>query len=113
MFEMRDMRSIKFFLEIKIIQTIDLIYQTIESIYLIQNIYIDKLIKNYAINTKSKASFIFFSIKDIKSFDEDVDQFCMHEYRKKMRSICYSAIISRSDIVKVVSKLTKHLISFE
>jgi hypothetical protein len=50
---------------------------------------------------------------DIKSFDEDVDQSRMHEYRKKMKSVCYSAVISRSDIVKVASKLTEHLINPE
>jgi hypothetical protein len=105
MFEMRDMKSIKFFLEIKVIQ--------INSIYLVQNIYIDKLIKDYKININSKTSFIFLSIEDIESFDEDVDQSHIHEYRKKMRSVCYSAVISRSDIVKVASKLTEHLINSE
>jgi hypothetical protein len=50
---------------------------------------------------------------DIKSFDEDVDQSRMHEYRKKMKSVCYSAVISRSDIVKTVSKLAEHLINPE
>jgi hypothetical protein len=80
-----------------------------------QDIYINKLVKNYAININYKASFISLSMKfdDIKSFDEDVDQSRMHEYRKKMKSVCYSAIISRSDIVKVVSKLTEHLINSE
>jgi hypothetical protein len=91
MFEMRDMKSIKFFLKIRVIQTID-------SIYLMQDIYIDKLIKNYKININSKMSFISLSIEDIESFDEDVDFNHMHKYRKKMRSICYSAVISRSDI---------------
>ncbi len=105
-FEMRDMKSMKFFLKIRVIQSID-------SIYLMQDIYIDKLIKNYKININSKASLISLSIEDIESFDEDVDLNRMHEYRKKMRSVCYSAVISRSDIVKVVSKLTKHLINLE
>ncbi len=106
MFEMRDMRSIKFFLEIRIIQTI-------ESIYLMQDTYIDKLVKNYKININSKVSLISLSIEDIESFNEDVDSNRMHEYQKKMRSVCYSAVISRSDIVKVVSKLTQHLINSE
>jgi hypothetical protein len=106
MFEMRDMRSIKFFLEIRVIQTID-------SIYLMQDIYIDKLVKDYKININSKASHISLSIEDIESFDEDVDLNRMHEYRKKMRSVCYLAVISRSDIVKVDSKLTEHLINLE
>jgi hypothetical protein len=100
------MRSIKFFLEVRVIQTID-------SIYLVQDIYIDKLVKNYKINTNSKASHIFLSIEDIESFDEDVDSNRMHEYRKKMRSVCYSAVINRSDIVKVAFKLTEHLINSE
>ncbi len=39
-FEMRDMKSMKFFLNVRIIQTIN-------SIYLIQDIYIDKLVKDY------------------------------------------------------------------
>ncbi len=105
MFEMRDMRSMKFFLEIRIIQN--------DSIYLVQDTYIDKLIKNYKINTNSKASLISLSIEGIESFNEDVDSNCMHEYRKKMRSVCYSAVVSRLDIVKVVSKLTEHLINPE
>ncbi len=106
-FEMRDMKSIKFFLKIRIIQ--------IDSIFLVQDTYIDKLVKNYAININFIASSISLSMKfdDIKSFDEDVDQSRIHEYRKKMRSVCYSAVISRSDIVKVVSKLAEHLINFE
>jgi hypothetical protein len=37
----------------------------------------------------------------------------MHKYRKKMRSIRYSAIISRFNIVKIVLKLTEHLINSE
>jgi hypothetical protein len=98
----------KFFLKVRIIQN-----QSVETIHLVQDIYIDKLVKNYKIDTNSKASFIFLLIEDIESFDEDVDSNRMHEYRKKMRSVCYSVVISRSDIVKVVSKLTEHLINSE
>jgi hypothetical protein len=78
-----------------------------------QDTYIDKLVKKYAININFKASSTSLSITDIKSFDEDVDFNHMPEYRKKMRSVCYSAIISQSNIVKTVSKLTKHLINSE
>ncbi len=78
-----------------------------------QDTYIDKLVKNYKININSKTSLISLSTEDIESFDEDVDFIRMHEYRKKMRSVCYSAVISRSNIVKVVSKLTEHLINSE
>jgi hypothetical protein len=100
------MKSIKFFLDVRIIQTI-------ESIYLVQDTYIDKLVKNYKINTNSKASLTSLPIEDIESFDEDVDSNRMHEYRKKIRSVCYSAVISRSDIAKAASKLAEHLINPE
>jgi hypothetical protein len=100
------MEPIKFFLGVRVIQTIG-------SIYLVQDVYIDKLVKDYAINTNCKASSTSLSIADIESFDEDVDSNRMHQYRKKMKSVCYSAVISRSDIVKVVSKLTEHLINSE
>ncbi len=105
-FEMRNMSHVKFFLRIRIIQTI-------ESIYLVQDTYIDKLVKNYKININSKASFTSLSIEDIESFDEDVESNHMHEYRKKMRSVCYSVVISRSDIVKTTSKLAEHLVNSE
>jgi hypothetical protein len=78
-----------------------------------QDTYIDKLVKDYKINTNSKVSSIFLPIEGIESFDEDVDPNRMHEYRKKMRSVCYPAVISRSDVVKAVSKLAEHLINPE
>ncbi len=53
------------------------------------------------------------SIGGIESFDEDVDLNRMHEYRKKVGSVCYSAVISRPDIVKTVSKLAEYLINPE
>jgi hypothetical protein len=65
MFKMRNMRSIKFFLEIRTIQ--------IDSIFLVQDTYIDKLVKNYKIDTNSKTSFTSLSIEDIESFDEEID----------------------------------------
>jgi hypothetical protein len=76
-----------------------------------QDIYIDKLVKNYQININLKASFISLSIEGIESFKRDVDSSRTHEYRKKMRSVCYSAVISRSNIVKTASKLAEHLVN--
>jgi hypothetical protein len=59
----------------------------------------------------NKTSITSLSIESIESFEKDVDWKRMHEYRKKMSSVCYSAIINRSNIVKIVSKLTKHLVN--
>jgi hypothetical protein len=74
-FEMRDMRQMKFFLKIKVIQD-----QNVETIHLMQDIYIDKLVKSYKIDINSKASFISLSVEEIESFSEDVDSNRMHEY---------------------------------
>jgi hypothetical protein len=106
-FEMRDMRQMKFFLEIRIIQD-----QNAETIHLVQDIYIDKLVKNYKININSKASSISLSVRFVtESYDEDVDSSRMHKYCKKIESVCYSVVISRSNIVKTTSKLAEHLIN--
>jgi hypothetical protein len=108
-FEMRDMKSMKFFLDVRVIHDLN-----VETIYSMQDIYIDKLIKNYQININFKASSISLSVRFItESYQEDVNLARMHEYRKKMRSVCYLAVISRLDIVKVVLKLTEHFINFK
>ncbi len=35
----------------------------------------------------------------------------VHVYRQKMKSICYSVIITRSNIIKIAFELTRHLIN--
>ncbi len=75
------MRSLKFFLEIRIIQKLN-------SIYLVQDAYIDKLVRNYQIQTNLN-------------------------YKQNVKSICYSVIIIRSNIIKIAFKLTKHLINLD
>ncbi len=71
------MKSLKFFLEIRVIQNI-----AKETIHLMQNTYIDKLVKNYQINTNLKTSFISLSLNnDIKSFKKKVDLKRIHTYK--------------------------------
>ncbi len=50
------MKSLKFFLEIKIIQDIN-----VDFVYLVQDAYIDKSVKNYQINTTLKTLFMSLS----------------------------------------------------
>ncbi len=89
------------------------VIQTIDSIYLVQDAYIDKLVKNYQINTNLKTSHISLSFNDIQSYQEDVDSKRVHTYKQKVESVCYSVIITRPDIVKSAFKLTEHLINLE
>jgi hypothetical protein len=105
-FEMRDMGPVKFFLGVRVIQ--DLRAGTVN---LVQDTYIDKLVKDYKINTNSKAPLTPLPIGGIESFDGDVDPNRMHEYRKKVGSVCYPAVISRPDIAKAASKLAEHLVN--
>ncbi len=68
----------------------------------------NKLVKNYVINTEYKAT-TFLSYQSLMSYIDDVNQERIHIYRQKVESICYSAIITRSNIVKTASELTRHL----
>ncbi len=102
-FDMRDLNSLNFFLDVRILQKLD-------TIWLIQNFYMNKLIKNYVINTEYKAT-TFLSYQSLISYIDDVNQERVHIYRQKVESICYSVIITRSNIIKIAFELTRHLIN--
>ncbi len=104
-FEMRDLDTLKFLLRMRIIQQF-------EMIYLVQDAYAEKLIKEYEIFTNQKI-FIPLSYQSLISYEKDVDSDRVHQYRQKMRSICYFVIIIRSDVIKSAFKLAKFLINFD
>jgi hypothetical protein len=103
-FDMRNLDSLNFFLDVRILQTLD-------TIWLIQNFYMNKLIKNYVINIEYKAT-TFLSYQSLMLYIDDVNQERVHIYRQKIKSICYSVIIIRSNIIKTASELTRHFINF-
>ncbi len=43
---------------------------------------------------------------------DDVNEEKVYIYRQKIKSICYFVIITRSNIIKVAFKLTRHFINF-
>jgi hypothetical protein len=104
-FEMRNLDTLKFFLRVRVIQKP-------EMIFLVQDVYAEKLIKKYAISINQK-TFISLSYQSLISFEENVDSDRVHAYRQKVKSICYPAIITRSDIVKTASKLAEFLINLD
>ncbi len=104
-FDMRDLNSLNFFLDVRILQKLD-------TIWLIQNIYMNKLIKNYVINIEYKATTLL-SYQLLMSYIDEMNQERVHVYRQKVESICYSVIITRSNIIKIASELTQHLINFD
>ncbi len=101
---MRDLDSLNFFLDVRILQKFD-------TIWLIQNFYMNKLIKNYVINIKYKAT-TFLSYQSLMSYIDEMNQEKIHVYHQKIKSICYFVIIIRSNIIKIAFKLTWHFINF-
>ncbi len=68
----------------------------------------NKLVKDYVINTEYKATTLL-SYQSLMSYTDEVNQERVHVYRQKVRSICYPVIITRSNIVKAASELARHL----
>ncbi len=104
-FDMRNLDSLNFFLDVRILQKFD-------TIWLIQNFYMNKLIKNYVINTEYKATTLLF-YQSLMSYIDDVNQERIHIYRQKVESICYFIIITRSNIIKTAFELTRRFINFD
>ncbi len=72
----------------------------------------NKLIKNYVINIEYKTT-TFLSYQSLMSYIDEMNQKKVHVYRQKMKSICYFVIITRSNIIKAASELTRHFINFD
>jgi hypothetical protein len=102
-FDMRNLNSLNFFLDMRILQKLD-------TIWLIQNFYMNKLIKNYVINIKYKTTTLL-SYQSLMSYIDEMNQEKVHVYRQKMKSICYSVIIIRSNIIKIAFELARHFIN--
>jgi hypothetical protein len=104
-FEMRDLDILKLFLEMRVIQRSEIFY-------LVQDVYVEKLIKKYEIIiTERMSSSILLSYQSLISYEKDIDSDRVHVSRQKVKSICYLAIIIRSNIVKVAFKLVEFFIN--
>jgi hypothetical protein len=110
MFEFRNLEKIKNFLEIRVIIQNE---SDDRAVYLVQDAYVDKLMKEYEIKKSTKVQISLSSSFTLVKYDEEINQQRMHEYRQKVSSICYSATMIRSDIAKTASKLIEFLINSE
>jgi hypothetical protein len=72
----------------------------------------NKLIKNYVINIEYKIT-MFLSYQSLMSYINEMNQKRVHVYRQKMKSIYYSVIITRSNIIKTAFELTRHFINLD
>jgi hypothetical protein len=80
-------------------------------VYLVQDAYMNKLVKNYDIKTEKMTQISLSSSCTLIKHEREIDHKRLHEYRQKVWSICYSATITRSDIAKAASKLVEFLIN--
>ena len=108
-YKIRDLDKLKWFLEVRII------YQS-EKIYLMSDSYIDKIAKEYEIatslNTIKKLSKTSLSVLFIlQQYDGELDYDRLHEFRRKMKFICYSTVMTRLDIAKAALKLIEFFIN--
>jgi uncharacterized protein (UPF0147 family) len=110
MFEFRNLEEIKHFLEIRVIIQDE---SDDRAVYLVQDAYVDKLMKEYEIKDTSKVQISLSSPSTLAKYDGEIDQQRMHEYRQKVKSICYLVTVIRSNIAKAASKLAEFLINSE
>jgi hypothetical protein len=104
-FDTSNLNSLNFFLDVQILQKLD-------TIWLIQNFYMNKLIKNYVINIEYKTTMLL-SYQSLMSYIDEMNQERVHVYRQKTKSICYFVIITQSNIIKAAFELTRHFINFD
>jgi hypothetical protein len=84
-FDMKDLNSLNIFFDVRFLQKFD-------TIWLIKNFSMNKLIKNYVINIEyKKTTFLLYQL--LMSYIDEMNQKRIHVYRQKMRSICYFVII--------------------
>ncbi len=102
-FDMKNLNSLNFFLDVRILQKLD-------TIWLIQNFYMNKLIKNYVINIEYKATTLL-SYQSLMSYIDEMNQKRVHVYHQKVKSICYSVIKTRFNVIKAASELSRHFIN--
>jgi hypothetical protein len=100
------MRQLQYFLGVRIIQQSD-------TVHLVQDAYMKKLIKDYEMSLINQKISTPLSYQSLTSYEREIDQSRIHLYRQKVDSVCYPAIIIRSDIAKIASKLAEFLTNLD
>ncbi|KAA6407288.1 MAG: hypothetical protein FRX48_08836 [Lasallia pustulata] len=106
-YKFRDLRQLQYFLGIRIIHDIDN-----RQIYMCQDGYVDKLIKDYKIDTSSKPSSMpVLQNQNLIKYEGEAHAERIQMYWKKVGSISYPANITCPDIAKTASNLAEFLIN--
>ena len=86
-FEIKKFDKMKFFLKIKIIRNFDQ-----NTVAIVQNVYMKKLIKKYNIDVIIKTLFLSL-LNNLIKYESEINFARLHIYKKKVKSIYYSIVI--------------------
>ena len=102
-YEIRYIDNLYWFLNIQIIQN-----HKQWKLWLFQFSYIKTIVKHFWLNYETSVC-ILMNAEDYIKYDEKISSQQIHLYQKKIESILYMSIITRSDVVKTVLKLSEFL----
>ena len=106
-YEMKNLKKLKYFLEVKIMQQKNVIC-------LIQDSYCIKLTRKYEFDVNKKTSATpLDDNQSLSLYESVIDVIKLQMYRKIVESIYYSTIMIKLDVIKIVFKLTEFLINLE
>jgi hypothetical protein len=103
-FEMRILRELKWFLEIKIIRD-----RANRKIWLCQNSYISKIVTKFHLKEMKCSKTSFANLSRINEIAENPNSQRIFVFQQRVRSLNFAAVIFRLDIVFATAKLVQFL----
>ncbi len=103
-FEMRVLRELKWFLEIKITRN-----RTNRKIWLCQNSYINKIVTKFHLEEMKCSKTSFANLSRINEIAENSNSQRIFVFQQRVRSLNFAAVIFRLDIIFATAKLAQFL----
>jgi hypothetical protein len=103
-FEMKILKKLKWFLEIKIIRN-----RNNKKIWLCQNLYISKMITKFHFEEMKISKTLLAKISRINEIAKNSNSQRVYVFQQRMRSLNFAAIIFRLDIIFATAKLAQFL----
>jgi hypothetical protein len=103
-FEMRILKELKWFLEIKIIRN-----RANRKIWLCQNSYINKIVTKFHLKEMKCSTTSFANLSRINEIAENSNSQRIFVFQQRMRSLNFAAIIFRLNIIFATAKLVQFL----
>lgn len=105
-FDIKILGEIKWFLGIRVIRD-----RQARKLWLLQDLYIDKVTAKYGINTPEKDSGAPMSDNTLEASAEEPDEARTRRYNELTGSLAFAACCTRVDVARAHSVLSRHLIN--